>query len=99
MNPEAAFILVSPPDAFIKKVRPNPSVERVRNEIIRYAVENGIAFWDMYKVNGAATDWRLQGLLRPDGIHFTKDGYEYQGKLLSDAIMKSYNQYVSARFP
>jgi hypothetical protein len=62
-------------------------------------VENGLAFWDMYKVNGSAGDWRLQGLLRPDGIHFTKDGYTYQGSLLSDAIMKSYYQYVSARYP
>jgi lysophospholipase L1-like esterase len=99
MNPTAAFILVSPPDAFLKKVKQNPGIEHVRNEIVRYAVENGLAFWDMYKVNGSAGDWRLQGLLRPDGIHFTKDGYTYQGSLLSDAIMKSYYQYVSARYP
>lgn len=98
-NPTAAFILVSPPDAFMKKSRPNPGIERVRNEIVRYAVENGLAFWDMYKVNGSASDWRLQGLLRPDGIHFSKDGYVYQGNLLSEAIMKRYNQYVSARYP
>jgi lysophospholipase L1-like esterase len=99
MNPTAAFILVSPPDAFQKKVKQNPGIERVRNEIVRYAVENGLAFWDMYKVNGSAGDWRLQGLLRPDGIHFTKDGYVYQGNLFSEAIMKRYYQYVSARYP
>jgi lysophospholipase L1-like esterase len=90
---------VSPPDAFLKKVRPNPGIEKVRNEIIRYAVENGLAFWDMYKVNGGAADWRLHGLLRPDGIHFSKEGYQYQGNLLFEAIMKRYDQYVAARYP
>lgn len=101
-NPAASFILVSPPDAFMKKVKPNPGIEQVRNEIIRYAVENGHGFWDMYKVNGgkdSAGDWRLHGLLRPDGIHFSKEGYAYQGNLLFEAIMKSYNQYVSSRYP
>jgi lysophospholipase L1-like esterase len=98
-NSDAAFILVSPPDAFLKKVRPNPGIEKVRNEIIRYAVENGLAFWDMYKVNGGAADWRLHGLLRPDGIHFSKEGYQYQGNLLFEAIMKRYDQYVAARYP
>src|SRR5690606_27773057 len=90
-NPAASFILVSPPDAFMKKVKPNPGIEQVRNEIIRYAVENGHGFWDMYKVNGgrdSAGDWRLHGLLRPDGIHFSKEGYAYQGNLLFEAIMK-----------
>lgn len=101
-NPQASFMLISPPDAFQKRVRPNPGIEQVRNQIIQYAVENGLGFWDMYKVNGgknSAVEWKMQGLLRPDGIHFTKDGYAYQGNLLYEAIMKSYNQYVSVRYP
>jgi len=101
-NPQARFILVTPPDAFRRKVRPNPGIETVRSQIIQYAVENGLAFWDMYKVNGgknSAAQWRMQGLLRPDGIHFSKDGYIYQGNLLYDAILKRYNQYVPIRHP
>lgn len=101
-NPEAKFILVTPPDAFIKKTRVNPGIELIRTQILKYAVENGFAFWDMYKVNGgksSASRWKANGMLRPDGVHFTKDGYAFQGNLLFEAIMKSYNQYVSDRHP
>jgi lysophospholipase L1-like esterase len=101
-NPQAQFILVTPPDAFRRKIKPNPGIQTIREQIIRYAVENGLAFWDMYKVNGgknSAVEWKMQGLLRPDGVHFSKDGYIYQGNLLYQAIMKSYNQYVPFRHP
>ena len=101
-NPDAAFLLVTPPDAFLKKVKVNPGIEVVRRKILEYAVENGIAFWDMYRVNGgvgSAMKWKESGLLRPDGLHFTRDGYALQGRLLFEAIMKSYNRYVADRYP
>jgi lysophospholipase L1-like esterase len=101
-NPNVKFILTTPPDAFRKKNKPNPGIEVVREQILQFAVENGLAFWDMYKVNGgksSATEWRTEGLLRPDGIHFSKEGYAYQGDMLYQAIMKSYRQYVPYRHP
>jgi lysophospholipase L1-like esterase len=101
-NPKAKFILVTPPDSFRKKIKPNPGVEMMRQYIIQYAVENGLAFWDMYKATGgkdSATQWKNKGLLRPDGIHFSRDGYAYQGDLFYQAIMKRYNNYVSLRHP
>jgi lysophospholipase L1-like esterase len=101
-NPTAKFILVTPPGAFRKKIKANPGIEIVREQILLYAVENGLAFWDMYKATGgkdAAQQWRAQGLLRADGIHFTKEGYQYQGDLLYFALMKRYNQYVAVRHP
>jgi lysophospholipase L1-like esterase len=101
-NPQAKFVLVTPPDAFRRKVRPNPGIETIRNQIIQYAVENGLAFWDMYKAMGgkqSAGKWKTKALLRPDGIHFSKDGYEYQGNLFYHAIMKSYNNYFPLRHP
>jgi lysophospholipase L1-like esterase len=101
-NPQARFILVTPPDSFRRKIKYNPGIETIREQIIQYAVENGLAFWDMYKINGgrhSATEWKMQGLLRPDGVHFSKDGYVYQGNLLYEAIMKRYNQYAPVRHP
>jgi lysophospholipase L1-like esterase len=101
-NPHAKFILVTPPDAFRRKIKTNPGIEKVREQIISYAVENGLAFWDMYKATGgkhSAMKWKNKGLLRPDGIHFSKDGYEYQGNLFYNAVIKSYNNYVPLRHP
>jgi lysophospholipase L1-like esterase len=101
-NPEAKFILVTPPEAFRKKMRPNPGILKIREQIIQYAAENGLAFWDMYKATGgehSAQAWKTTGLMRADGVHFTRDGYEYQGNLLYNALIKGYNQYVSFRHP
>jgi lysophospholipase L1-like esterase len=101
-NPKAKFMLVTPPAAFRKKNKPNPGIEITRQQIIAYAVENGLAFYDMYKAMGgdqAADTWKTCGMIRSDGVHFTKDGYEYQGTLFFKAMMKSYNQYVSFRHP
>jgi len=101
-NPKAKFILVTPPDAFRKKNKANPGIQMVRQQIISYAVENGLAFYDMFKAcggEGSAAAWRKKGLLRNDGVHFTKEGYAYQGNLLFNAFMKSFNQYVPLRHP
>jgi lysophospholipase L1-like esterase len=96
-NPGAKFILVTPQDAFRKKNRANPGTLAIRNQIIDYAVENGFAFWDMYKVCGGENSgqaWRDAELLRSDGVHLTRFGYEYQGNLLYEAFIKGYHQYV-----
>jgi lysophospholipase L1-like esterase len=99
-NPDAVFVLVTPPDAFLKKIKANPGIEKIRMSIIQYAVENGLAFWDMFKVFGgksSAIEWKMRGLLRPDGIHFSREGYAHQGSLLFEAIMRGYNKYVFNR--
>jgi lysophospholipase L1-like esterase len=101
-NPTAKFILVTPPNAFRKKTKYNAGINIVRETILQYAVENGYAFYDMYKALGgerAADSWKAAGLIRPDGVHFTKEGYEHQGNLLFSALMKSYNEFVPLRHP
>jgi lysophospholipase L1-like esterase len=101
-NPTAKIILVTPPEVFRKKIKMNPGIPTIRQQIIQYAVENGLAFWDMYKALGgenSAQAWRKAALLRDDGIHYTRDGYDYQGNLLYYALIKGYNNYVRDRHP
>ncbi|MDQ2656561.1 MAG: hypothetical protein M3Y60_03995, partial [Bacteroidota bacterium] len=74
----------------------------VRSNIIRYAVENGLAFYDLYRAAGgeySARSWTENSLLSRDGIHLTRDGYEYEGNLFYHALMKAYNFYVPNRHP
>lgn len=100
LNPHASIILTTPGDSFIGKTKPNPGVQLVRNQLLQYAAENGIAFWDFFKVMGGEKSghrWRTNGLLSSDGIHLTKAGYEYQGFLFCDALLKAYNRYVGHR--
>lgn len=101
-NPSASFILVTPQDVFRMKNKPNPGIPEIRKLIIDYAVENGIAFYDMYRAMGgehSAIRWTENSLLSSDGLHLTKDGYEYQGNLIYHALMKGYNSYVPNRHP
>jgi lysophospholipase L1-like esterase len=101
-NPKTRFILVTPQEIFKKRAKANPGTLKIREQIIHYAVENGLAFWDMYKALGgehSAEAWKQRELLRPDGIHLTRDGYEYQGNLFYQALMKGYNKYVQLRHP
>lgn len=101
-NPGAKFILVTPQDVYRRKNKPNPGIMIIRNQIIQYAVENGLAFYDMFRAMGgenSAQAWRQSTLLRPDGVHLTKDGYEYQGDLFFQALLKGYNLYVPTRHP
>lgn len=101
-NPLSEFILVTPQDVFRQKTKPNPGILQVREQIMQYAVENGLAFYDMFRAMGgehSAIGWSEHALLSRDGIHLTRDGYEYQGNLFFHAIMKGYNQYVPTRHP
>lgn len=101
-NPGAAIVLVTPQDVFRKKNKPNPGIRDIRDRIIQYAVDNGLAFYDLYRAMGgehSAVNWTDQALLSHDGVHLTRDGYEYQGNLFFHAMMKSYNAYVPNRHP
>jgi lysophospholipase L1-like esterase len=101
-NPLAKFIIVTPPECFMKRTRKNPGIKKVREILIQYAVENGYAFYDMHEAmggEGSAERWKDAQLLRADGVHFTKEGYDYQGNLLFHAIIKGYNDYVPVRHP
>jgi lysophospholipase L1-like esterase len=100
-NPYARF-LFSTPQENLQKDKSNPGVKLIRTMLIKYATENGHAFWDWYQVTGGADStlkWKTSGFLRADGVHLSKEGYELQGNLLYHALMKGYQEYVSYRHP
>jgi lysophospholipase L1-like esterase len=101
-NPNAQFLLTTGMDFYKKKTRRNPGVEVIRDKLIEYATENNLAYWDLYTSAGGkhiADEWKKNNLIQPDGIHFTKAGYELQGSLLYEALIKGYNEYVLYRYP
>ncbi len=97
LNPNSIILLTTPIDFYKKRTRRNPGVSFVKNKIIESAHANQLPYWNLYEVAGgnhAADRWKKADLLQPDGIHFTAKGYELQGQLLFDAIIKGYNEYV-----
>lgn len=101
-NQFAQILLTTPLDFYKKKTRRNPGVEVIREKLIEFANQNNIAYWDLYLTGGgkhSADVWKKNNLLQNDGIHFTKAGYELQGKLFFEACIKGYNEYVLYRYP
>lgn len=98
-SPQAAILLTVPADSY-RQQKVNPSFQTVRDAIANYALNNHIAYWNLYDITsgyGSAEQWRKFGLLGKDGVHYTKNGYELQGQLLYQAIINGYNRYVIAQ--
>lgn len=69
----------------------NPHVNVLRNEILDYCKDNGLACWDFYGV--MIGDDRFRSGWSNDHLHFNATGYRLQGTLLSEAIIKAYKKY------
>lgn len=107
--PGVPMLLTSPPGSFERRrlsrrrstYSPNPRTIMAAKTIREYASRNGLAFWDLYAVVGgeqwACKNWDGAKLMRPDHVHYLPEGYTLQGKLLAQAIIKAYNNYVVNR--
>lgn len=106
--PHTPMLLTTPPGSYDSHRRSrrarrtytiNPRTANAAENICRYAKNHGLAAWDMYTVAGgrsrACKNWTESGLMRPDHVHYLPEGYVLQGQLLYDAIINSYNAYVS----
>lgn len=106
-NPNSLLLITTPPECYVKKrvnkkviYEPNAKVAKVRDVLIDYAKEKGIAYWDLYEVTGgkgSCKNWYSSKLMSRDHIHFTQDGYQLQGDLLYNALISGYNEYVANR--
>jgi lysophospholipase L1-like esterase len=99
-NPSAAIVLTTPPDSYYRRKYYNPSVAAIHALFVEYAHANHLAVWDLFSATGgykSCYQWRKYGLMRKDGVHFSRAGYELQGNMLYEAITKAYNNYVSHR--
>jgi lysophospholipase L1-like esterase len=99
VNPNTPIILTTPPDSYYHKKYYNLGVGSMHTILVDYAKDNHLAVWDLYSIAGgykSCYQWKRYGLMRSDGIHFDRAGYEFQGNLLYKAIIKAYNKYVSS---
>lgn len=99
VNPTAAIILTTPPDSYYHKKYYNTGVGMMHKVLVDYAKTNGLAIWDLYSITGgykSCYQWKKYRLMGGDGVHFTRQGYEFQANLLYEAIVKAYNKYVSS---
>ena len=102
--PGVPILMTTPPGSYQGRRRAyslNPRTAVAVQTIHRFAADNGIAVWDMFTIVGGARraclNWQSAKMMRPDHVHYTVEGYVFQGQLLYQAIIKAYNDYVGYR--
>ena len=97
-SPDCAFIFITNNDSYryIRRgMTYNYNAPAVRKAMFELGEEYGAAVWDVYDIMGAKKDcvleWRDNGLIKPDKLHFTPEGYILLGDMLYNAIVDDYN--------
>jgi lysophospholipase L1-like esterase len=65
-------------------------------KIIDLAYSRNVAVWDLYSDMGGLYGVNRNvktGIIGNDRVHYTKAGYEKQGKLLAKAIIEAFENY------
>ena len=99
-SPSVQILLTTPSECFRRTVtrnkrrrvssfKENTNVCTVRDLILKYATEHGVAVYDAYSVLGSASNLKNAQLLSRDGVHFTATGYRLLGNLLADALLET----------
>jgi len=95
-NPNVEFLVVTPPPSLFQRKVPNVYIANYSQGIIDSAAQNNYAVWDLYNQMGGFQSVNRnfrKGLMANDKVHYSKLGYEKQGDLLSQAILKGFENY------
>ena len=96
-SPDAAILLTTNTDSYMKRKVPNRNAEVVRRVMQELSTETGAGVWDALGVMGgvgAIKQWEAVGLAKRDRIHMTREGYALLGDLLMDAWMDLYDAHL-----
>lgn len=97
---KASILFTTPADSYRKVKYKNSDMRHAKESIIQYCLNNNLAYWDLYEIMGgfgSMSKWKLAGLAAPDKVHFSRAGYEIQGKLLYQALIDGFNNYKKLR--
>jgi len=97
-NTGVPVLLTTPPGSFLTNKKKSPGLRMITDRITRFAKEHGFACYNLYDAGGGeqfAARWSRKEMLQPDGIHFTRSGYELQGDMFYLALINAYNTHVS----
>lgn len=95
-NPNAAILVSTPPPSLFQRKIPNTLVADYALEIRAASTENTFAVWDMFSdlggLNGISRNAK-NGLIGKDRVHYSKAGYELQAQLLTEALLKGFQDF------
>jgi lysophospholipase L1-like esterase len=100
-SPNALIMLTTPADSYLRGGKNfNPHMTEMSSIIKKFARDKGYALWDLHNFSGgenSAQNWRENGLMASDSVHYKKEGYAAQGKLLYQSLIKAYNAHAATK--
>ena len=98
--PDACILVMTPTPSLFKRKYPNTIAASYAKSIPEQEVEKNYATWDLFTqmggLYGVARNAK-RGIIGGDRVHYTKDGYEKQGRLFSEAFIKAYDNFKTNR--
>jgi LysM repeat protein len=98
--PDAAILVTTPPPSLFKRKYPNTFAASYAKGIAMQETDANYATWDMYSEMGGLYGVKrnaARGYMSTDRVHYSKDGYEKQGKLFTEAFIKAYDNFKTNR--
>jgi LysM repeat protein len=99
-NPNVCILVMSPPPSLFKRKYPNTIAAaysksiQVQEQTLKYAT------WDLFSEMGGLYGVprnAARGLMSTDRVHYSKDGYQKQGRLFTEAFIKAYDNFKTNR--
>lgn len=99
-NPDTAILVITPPPSLFKKKYPNTfAADYAKNILMQETAKNYVS-WDMFSVIGGLFSVprnAAKGLISTDRVHYTREGYEKQGRQFAKAFIDAYNNFKTNR--
>lgn len=99
-SPQAAILFTTPGDHLMQLGKINEHTSKAIKIIKQKAEEYQFAYWDLHKImggRGSIYAWFDAEMAHTDFLHYTKKGYQYQGELLFNAFLKTYEQFLKKK--
>jgi len=98
--PDAPVIIMTPPPSQFKRKYPNTFVASYAKSILVQESLKSYATWDLYSAMGGVFGVprnAKRGIIGGDRVHYTKNGYEVQGRLFCEAFVRAYDNFKTNR--
>jgi LysM repeat protein/lysophospholipase L1-like esterase len=99
-NPDACLLIMTPPPSLFKRKYPNTFAASYAKNIAMTETQWSYATWDLYSEMGglySVSRNASRGLMSSDKVHYSKDGYEKQGRMFAEAFLKAYDNFKTNR--
>jgi len=99
-SPDACILVMTPPPSLFRRKYVNTFAASYAKEIQVQESTVNYASWDLFSEMGGLYGVQrnaARGLMSTDRVHYSKDGYEKQGRLFSEAFFKGYDNFKTNR--